>query len=227
MNFVYSCRSGDNEELRYSIRSVKHFYPKSIIWVVGGKPDWYIGNYIEVKQNKSKNKNIHANLFAACQNKNLSNNFIYMDDDFFIFNYLERFNFLYDGTLSEKIENYDKDNILNSYSRQLRNTKKQLNKLGIKTPINYELHVPMPVEKPKVEKTLRRGDNFLWRSMYGNLFDVGGIKTKDVKIYKELNATDQFSSTSEGKSFNILFDSVLKNKFKDPTEHESDQLANG
>jgi hypothetical protein len=221
MNFVYSCRSGDNEELRYSIRSVKYFYPKSTVWVVGGKPDWYVGNYIEVKQNQSKNKNIHANLFAACKNKYISDNFIYMDDDFFILNYLEKFNFLYDGLLSEKIKNYDEENLLNSYSRQLRNTNKYLNKLGIANPVNYELHVPMPVEKSKVEKTLRCGDYLLWRSVYGNLFSVGGIKTKDVKIYKELSKVDRLSSTSEGKSFNMLFDLVLKDKFNNHTEHEN------
>ena len=48
MDFVYICKEGVNEELKYSIRSVVESFPESNIWVVGGKPDWYTGNYIQV-----------------------------------------------------------------------------------------------------------------------------------------------------------------------------------
>ena len=38
MNFIYICRVGENEELRYSIRSVLNSFPEANIWVIGGKP---------------------------------------------------------------------------------------------------------------------------------------------------------------------------------------------
>ena len=53
MNFIYICRIGENEELRYSVRSVLNSFPEAVIWVIGGKPDWYVGNYIYVDQNNS------------------------------------------------------------------------------------------------------------------------------------------------------------------------------
>ena len=46
MDIVYNCRPGkQNEELRYSIRSVMENLPHDNLWVVGGKPEWYTGNY--------------------------------------------------------------------------------------------------------------------------------------------------------------------------------------
>ena len=61
MDFVYICKDGVNEELKYSIRSVVESFPEAIVWVVGGKPDWYIGNYIKVEQKESKYKNTRIN----------------------------------------------------------------------------------------------------------------------------------------------------------------------
>ena len=220
MNFVYSCRDGDNEELRYSIRSVKYFYPDSSIWVVGGKPNWYCGNYIKVKQNKNKNSNINTNLLAAYESDNIEENFVYMNDDFFIFNHINTFDFLYDGLLSEKIKTYEEKNNPNGYSRQIRNTEKKLIKMGIHSSLNYELHVPMPVEKSKLKSVLDKKDNLLWRSMYGNIFNVGGIQTKDVKIYKDMIEIDTFISTSEGAPFDLLLNEKLKDMFSYPTTYE-------
>ena len=54
MHFVYICKDGENEELRYSIRSVLKNTKDAVIWVVGGKPNWYIGNYIKVIQDQNK-----------------------------------------------------------------------------------------------------------------------------------------------------------------------------
>lgn len=222
MNFVYSCRDGDNEELRYSLRSVKYFYPNASICIVGGKPNWYSGKYIKVKQDRNKNANINANLLAAYNSNDILNNFIYMNDDFFIFKHTLNFNFLYDGSISDKIKTYEANNELNGYSRQIRNTEKKLLGMGIKDPLNYELHVPMPVEKNNLKKVLDKGDKLLWRSMYGNMFSVGGIQTKDVKVYKELKDIDTFVSTTEGESFNMLFSLKLRDMFNTPTEYECD-----
>ena len=62
MDLVYICGPGDNEELRYSIRSAVKNLKFDNLWVVGGKPKWYVGNYLEVIQNKSKYTNARNNL---------------------------------------------------------------------------------------------------------------------------------------------------------------------
>jgi hypothetical protein len=72
MDFVYICKDGINEELRYSIRSVVESFPDSNIWVVGGKPDWYVGNYIKVDQKLTKYKNALYNLKAITESEEIS-----------------------------------------------------------------------------------------------------------------------------------------------------------
>ena len=65
MDFVYICKSGDNEELRYSIRSVINSFPEAKVWLVGGKPNWYSGDFIEVDQRHHKYANAINNLQAT------------------------------------------------------------------------------------------------------------------------------------------------------------------
>jgi hypothetical protein len=84
MDFVYICKDGINEELKYSIRSVVESFPEATIWVVGGKPDWYTGNYIKVEQKESKYKNAVKNLETICFSEEISQSFVLMNDDFYI-----------------------------------------------------------------------------------------------------------------------------------------------
>ena len=95
MDFVYLCKTGENEELRYSIRSVLNSFPKAKIWVVGGKPKWYVGNYVEVIQDRNLYTNIYNNLVAICKSNQISNKFILMNDDFFIVNKVSKINYFY------------------------------------------------------------------------------------------------------------------------------------
>jgi hypothetical protein len=59
-------------------------FPEAKVWLVGGKPDWYSGNFIEVDQKHHKYANAINNLQALCNSEEISNNFILMNDDFFI-----------------------------------------------------------------------------------------------------------------------------------------------
>ena len=86
-DFVYIVKeSEDNEELRYSLRSISKFYPSNKIWIVGYKPSWIQNvNYIPVKQDcGDKWKNSVNNIIKACESEEISNDFILMNDDFII-----------------------------------------------------------------------------------------------------------------------------------------------
>ena len=84
MDLVYICRSGDNEELRYSIRSMVANVPHDNLWVVGGKPSWYIGKHIPVKQSDDKYDNARNNLKAIVESSEISDRFILVNDDFYV-----------------------------------------------------------------------------------------------------------------------------------------------
>jgi hypothetical protein len=227
MDIVYICRDGDNEELRYSIRSAVKNLPHDNVWVVGGKPEWYVGNYIMVDQGKSKYSNARKNLTAICNEETISESFILMNDDFYIINKVKSVPYMYSGTLDDKIQ--QRENVFsgNSYTSLLRQTLSALSRRQ-KTPVlDYELHVPMVFEKKKLSKILKFA--VLWRSVYGNLFDVGGIKVQDVKIYEkgnkffnkppDLNNLQSDYLSSNDDSFDTL-KHFLNSKFSRKSKHE-------
>jgi hypothetical protein len=230
MDFVYACREGDNEELRYSIRSVLNSFPEANIWVVGGKPSWYDGNYIKVDQISNSHKNQLINFKAACDSAEISDNFVLMNDDFFIINKINSIEYFYGDLLQDKVDIYYELVGDNSYVTRLMQTNSRLIKYGISEPLDYEMHVPFPVEKSKFKSVLEENGRFNWRSIYGNMFNVGGTKIKDVKVYDsgalmkrsfdyKSNQSDFLSSLDE--SFNIL-QPILEKLFPNPTNYEKE-----
>jgi hypothetical protein len=86
----------------------------------------------------------------------------------------------------------------------------------------------MVMEKKKLSKILKFSG--LWRSAYGNMFEVGGNQIRDVKVY---NKTDKFYSTSydinnleydylssNDNSFEAMKDMLLKKMFPDKSIYE-------
>jgi hypothetical protein len=228
MDLVYICRDGDNEELRYSIRSAVKNLPHDKVWVVGGKPDWYIGNYIKVSQDGPKYGNARNNLRAICNSEDISESFILMNDDFYIINKVSSVPYMYSGTLDDKISHREDAFSGNSYTTLLRKTLGFLSNKKIKTILDYELHVPMVMEKKKLAKIIKLSG--LWRSVYGNMFDVGGIKIRDVKVYEQrskfyahsydINNLQYDYISSNDDSFKTIKDFLLEKEFSEKSNCE-------
>jgi hypothetical protein len=228
MDFVYICRDGENEELRYSIRSVLLSFPEAKVWVVGGKPKWYSGNHVFLEQNDNKYANAVNNLKAVCNTSDISDNFILMNDDFFIIKKIETIEQFYNGLLSEKIDKFTKITGSSMYIRKLITTNNKLNKLGFTKPLDYELHVPMPMHKAGLLYILNEYPECLWRSMYGNLFNVGGSQMEDVKVYKnkrhaarsaQITKNSIYLST-EDTGLTIMVDNIFKELLTNPSPYE-------
>lgn len=229
MDLVYICRSGENEELRYSIRSAVANLPHKNIWVFGGKPDWYTGNYIKVDQRRSKYINAKNSLKAICEEKRISDSFILMNDDFYIINKVDSVPYMYSGTLDDRIEKREEIFSGNTYTALLKETLASLSRKKQKDLIlDYELHVPMIMEKKKLSRIL--GFLGLWRSIYGNTFDVGGVQVRDVKVYNKtskfyknsynINNLEYDYLSSNDDSFEIVKEALLKDLFPNPTVYE-------
>ena len=229
MDFVYICRTGPNEELRYSIRSVMNSFPDAKIWVSGGKPDWYIGNYISIDQNGSKYANAIANINAICDSKEISDDFVLMNDDFFILKKIDSIKTFHSGLLIDKITRFKEVARSSAYINKLVLTQKFLNKYGIENPLDYELHIPMVMNKYKLKDIIREDEFALWRSLYGNMYNVKGEYTLDVKIYHEessrpvsYNITeDSIYVSTDDRSFSGLFSSTLKKSFPNKSIYEA------
>jgi hypothetical protein len=202
MDVVYICRSGPNEELRYSIRSVEKNLPHRSIVVIGQAPEWYKGPFIEVANSNAKYSNARSNLDALVSSKYITDDFILMNDDFFIMRPIEKISYFYEGTLLERAEKNELLTTTGAYTKLLYNTHDRLVKLGIDRPLNYEVHIPMIMNKAKLKDVLKKKD-CLWRSLYGNIYNVGGIEHEDVKVYNNSSSNPK-SYSWKGKSFPYL-----------------------
>jgi hypothetical protein len=87
----------------------------------------------------------------------------------------------------------------------------------------------MVMEKEKLKQTLQNNYQFLWRSIYGNVFDVGGEQMEDVKVYVKgplvlksynIKKDDHIYLSSADTSFDILFNNILKKQFTQKTKYE-------
>ena len=229
MDYVYVCRPGDNEELRYSIRSTVKNLPEGRIWVVGGKPDWYTGDYIYVEQTGLGHPNVWKQLEVICKTEEISDDFVLMNDDFFTVKKLDTVEYFYSGTIAEVLGNYSDSGQTNyGYQRLFNKTQTYLNRRGIGNPLDYELHVPMPMNKAKLLEVLNH--KTLHRSTYGNVYGVGGTKTYDVKVYSNTELKGKFHDlvkedlkyiSSHDSNFDFILDFVLKDMFPDPSHCES------
>ena len=234
MDLVYICRDGENEELRYSIRSAVANLKHDKIWVVGGKPDWYSGNYIPVPQVLSKYENAKKNMQTIASSTEISNNFVLMNDDFFILKRVKALHYYHGGSIDNKIRYLKKKYGTSAYIKLLLRTKLALRQFGIRDVLDYALHIPFKMNRGKLSKILDL--NLSWRLAYGNIYQVGGhlVKIKDgtsrdVKIYKDKDvlsgkATNTISDTflsSNDDSFEELLP-MLSTMFPDPSPWELD-----
>jgi len=230
--FVYLCRNGDNEELRYSLRSVDHFYPEASVWLVGGKPDWYTGNYIYVSQERrDKFEAVLENLYHVAFEDDIDEKIIMMNDDFFFVKKVSRFKPLISGTIRESILSYVNSGTASAYVSHLKRLMASLKPIR-KLPLDFELHVPMPIKKSNLQKMVKEGITTMWRSNYGNRFySISETTTMpDVKVYP--NNTNSFKNydymsfkypffSTQDDSFSEVRDRLLNDMFPSPSKYES------
>jgi hypothetical protein len=227
MDYVYTCRAGDNEELRYSIRSVVQNLPEGRIWLIGGKPEWYVGDYIEVENERNKFYSINRCWDVIRKSKKISEDFILMNDDFYIIDKIVNVGTFHGGLLTEKIKRYSDQHGNNKYAQILSMANRKLQHSGIKKPLDYDIHVPMPISKSKITDFVISG--LAPRSLYGNINDVGGQLINDVKVYDKSDSIDysfnytdiktNIISSADG-SFKNIYEDILKDMFVSKTQYE-------
>ena len=212
MDVVYTFKKNENcEEIIYSLRSLINL-PHDRVVIVGDWPDILNQEnvyYIPVEQENNKYQNTLNSLKIVCSDNKISDDFILMNDDFFILkeikNPAEELN-LYRGNAFKVYEHYVQKYGENGYSKGMLETAKLLQKMGIAYPLGYELHTPFVFNKSKFLKMFELegvGDILALhkRTLYGNLYLKGGISMKDVKLFAfsgtNIDAEQKFVSCSD------------------------------
>lgn len=213
MDIVYLVKNAPvNEELTYSLRSLVNL-PHNKVFIVGGCPnnlDKTKVIHVPTVQGNNKFQNTTQAIQIICKNESLSEDFILMNDDFFILEPIrdpqKELN-LCRGTIESVEKEYLERNrgFINEYFTGMRQTRIFLQDLGYKRPLSYELHIPMVMAKKRVLGLFSL--DFLasvrtphWRSIYGNLYLKNSEVIQDVKVLADFYrpiGSDKFLSSED------------------------------
>ena len=211
-----------NEELRYSLRSLKNF-PHRKVWFFGGCPEGLKPDYhVYVKQDQpNKWLNINKSIKEAVHNAKISENFWLFNDDFFIMEKVDEPTNYYNEDLYKRIVTIEnKYKRITPYTQLIRDVCDELESMGCETK-DYTLHVPMLINKTKMLELLNISDCVGFRSLYANYYKIGGKQMRDVKI---MSRTKPYRGgvylSTDDNSFNGLVGQQIRERFPDKCIYE-------
>ena len=190
LDIVYCIKDDpDNEELRYSLRSLKNL-PHNRVWIYGAGPNWLDNDnikHVRPRQDKGhKWLNARYMLEKIASNKDITENFIWMNDDFFIVRELLSLYPWHDRDLASRANDFLRMGLWGGrsrYSLRLLQAATKLKQSGYSS-LNYELHVPIIFNRTKLRETMRQfPETGCIRSLYSNMWENEHCQRNDVKIY--------------------------------------------
>lgn len=227
MDIVYPLKPGSkHSEFKHSLRSLKNVDHDNV-WVIGYKPEWVRNvNHIYTDQNKSKYKNLCNNIAAACESDQISDPFIIFNDDMFVLQPIPEIPTWWRETVDEGIARYERRDRMRLWELAMKDCRSKLkNKHKIRTSkqLSYELHIPMIVHKSTMLEALNAIPyGPVWRTIYGNMANLGGHRHKDVKLGKGRTPKedDWFASSSDDRFANDELGKYIKKQFSRPGYYE-------
>lgn len=219
------------EELRYSLRSLRNI-PHGKVFIAGACPEW-AQNVIHVPVDRvageTRYQNAERNWYGALTHPELSDDYITMNDDFYIMRPIDAIEYYHDGSLREYLKVLTERGATHpNYLNAMQITLDILRSHGIADPNGYLLHVPMIMNKQKrlelhdmFVNQIEHGEILLMRTLYGNLYDVGGTHMHDVKFLDGNFDHDlPFLSTNDpGFKYEAIGD-FIRDTFSEKSEYE-------
>lgn len=212
------------ESLRYSLRSLQNF-PHNKVWFVCGVPDGLVPDHqIRHEQKGASNwQKSTSSIYQVCHEKELTDYFWLFNDDFFVMKPVENMKPIYNGTLYRRIKELEEKNLGKTlYSRELEKAYHLLTEKGYKT-YNYAVHMPMLINKKKALKLINEYPSMAsFRSIYGNIYKVGGVNRKDVKVlsHTEVPKNSVFLSTTDSSFDDGKVGEYIRSVFTEPSRFE-------
>lgn len=197
MDLVYVVGTGSrwqNNELRYSLRSVhKYFTGLDKVVIVGHKPS-FVTNVLHIPCQDSfpgsqafKERNICYKILRACAEEQISDRFLFMNDDYFFMRPIEvkKFPVYHKGKLEDSLSENMREN---PYRHSLQNTYNILQALDCPT-FHYDSHVPIIYHKKRFIWAMSNVNwdveyGYVIKSLYANQCNLGGEYLEDCKLQK-------------------------------------------
>lgn len=208
-----------DNELRYCLRSLeKNVQNIGQIFLIGYKPDFLNRNVQHIKSHpntSNKAKNIFMNVAEAARSKDLSEQFLFINDDYFFtkpFNG-ETYPFYWKCHLAKSVS----INSLNDYSKHVTATMQILKQYGLDTK-NFDTHYPIRLTKTGILQlesfyTFPPSYGYILKSLYCNTAKVKGVFRLDCKAYNAKSVA-QWHSFIEDKEVFSIADPCINNAFK-------------
>ena len=207
----------ESQELRYCLRSIeKNFKDLGNVYIHGYCPPFVknvIHNPIEYTY-ESKGARIIAKLLYACNNPNVSSDYLFIADDNCFLKPMGREDIKPYYTYDMKGESLRKGNKL--WMQCLRNTRRTL--LKEKLPcFNHEPHTPLIINKNAFKKVMAKYDwiNTLYPTFslyFNNILSVHEQLPPDYRVFYDKEGADL--NLIEGKSFLAYNDLGLSSKLQ-------------
>lgn len=184
-----------DNELRYALRSIeKHCKNYKDIYIIGNYPD-FINNKIKYipyfAPYTFRTDDIKNKILVACNTKEISDNFLFTNDDIFLLENIDAVNYPYyfDKKISEVINRRKFD----SYRISLEDTQKILIKNNLNTK-HFDIHFPIIYNKQKFKDIIYQYDwtqqyGYIIKSLYCNNLNIEGKLYSDNKIKNRSNGS--------------------------------------
>lgn len=176
----------DNNELRYCLRSIEKCllnYRK--IYIIGECPDW-VRNVIHIPatDNYTHERNIMEKIKIACAYPEISEDFLFMNDDQFFLDLHTTLSFpsYYSGTIRENILKRHRED---EYKAAMRNTEMALNFYHHESKY-YDVHYPIIYSKLDFPEIMDRYNwtlnDYVIKSLYCNTKGITGKPGLECKM---------------------------------------------
>ncbi len=200
----------NDNELRYSLRSVeKYLSGYRNVYLIGECPE-FIQNVIHIPFADShhyRETRIALKIDKACQEKELSTEFLFMNDDHFLLTpyNAQTFPFYHKGSLLDELNIPHLNQV---YHQSLSNTLFALRKYGF-PEYNFDTHTPILINKYCFPSVVFRGydwniqNSYVVKSIYTNSRQIQGTYMRDCKIATAQSSEDLALTLLTKKIFSI------------------------
>ena len=227
VDLVYVLGKGSrwqDNEIRFSLRSVtKNLKNAGKIFIVGQIPD-FVKNCIHVPCADIFDPVINADgnmthkLLTVCNRKDLSENFLFMNDDFIINQPVaaNEIKWLHKGDMANQPPSYWTSQF---YRHRLKRTFDELKARGM-TTLQYDYHAPMLMNKHSFISVMKEFDyttdiGYTFRSLYGNNMKLPTIPVQgQKKTFFKFHTITQINDLSNNINFIGYNDQGLNDSLK-------------